>query len=102
MSILLSAYFEEGIVFAADKNLSRIVKGVETYVSGQTEKIIPWPYKKAVVGYCGLAELAGLNMAEWLRQYIASNRMFNDIDELAEDLRNKIQEDFDADFPKDE
>ena len=98
MSILLSSYFEYGIVFAADRNITVIQNG-EAYITGQAEKIIPWPYKKAVIGYCGLAELVGLNMAEWIRQFIAINRNFSDIDKLAEGLRNKIQEDFDADFP---
>jgi len=101
MSILLSAYFKEGIVFAADKNATlyfgeeKIRQDVEV---GQLTKVFTWPFEKAVVGFVGLGVLAGLEMDEWMRLFISKTRDFDDLDELARELRNEIQRDFDKEY----
>lgn len=102
MSILLSAYFPEGIVFAADKNLTML--NLQTHEQdievGIGTKILSWPGQSAVVGYCGLGQLRGLFIDEWMRQFISSTREFKDIELLANQLRDLIQTDFNRDYPE--
>lgn len=104
MSILLSAYFPEGIVFAADKNVTllyRTAEGPQQDVQvGATTKVIPWARQRAVVGYCGLGQLAGLSMEEWMRQFAAQTREFDDLSAVAKQMRDLIQHDFDRDYPE--
>lgn len=103
MSILLSGYYPEGIVFAADKNATIIQRsdvGEKRHVEPTSTKVLAWPYRKAVVGFIGIGELAGLKMDEWMRVFIANNRDFNDIDCLAQALKESIQTDFNRDYPK--
>jgi hypothetical protein len=93
MSILLSAYYPEGIVYVADKNMTILhnsQSGVRKYVEPGT-KVLSWPHKRAIVGYVGLGQLAGYSLDEWLRIFIAETRDFSDIRRLAQKLRNKIQ-----------
>lgn len=102
MSILLSAYYPEGIVFVADKNATITVKtpvGDRKFVEPTLTKVLAWPRQRAVVGFVGLASLAGYRMDEWLRVFIAGSRDFTDIDELAHTLRDRVQTDFQVDFP---
>jgi hypothetical protein len=104
MSILLSAYFPEGIVFAADRNVT-LLYGTPDDVKqdvevGATTKVVPWAYRKAVVGYCGLGELAGLPMREWMQQFAAKTRDFDDLDKVATQMREEIQRDFNKDHPQ--
>jgi len=106
MSILLSAYFPEGIVFAADKNATLLYstpgcmnQDVDVEVGAAT-KVIPWARRRAVVGYCGLGRLAGLTMEEWMRQFAAQTRDFDDLAIIATQMRELIQRDFDQDYPE--
>jgi hypothetical protein len=102
VSILLSAYYPEGIVFVADKNATIIYstpEGKKKVVEPTLTKVLTWPRKRAIVGFVGLAELAGYPMDEWLRVFIAGSREFTDIDTLAQELHLRIQEDFDKGFP---
>jgi len=106
MSILLSAYFPEGIVFAADKNVTLLYESADGVAQqdveeGATVKVVPWACRRAVVGYCGLGQLACLPLAEWMRQFAAKTRDFDDLTELASQMRDAIQHDFDRDYPKD-
>ncbi len=103
MSILLSIYFPEGIVFAADKNAT--ISGVTAagqpvrYVEPTATKVLSWPRHRAIVGYVGLGQLAGYELDEWMRVFIAGSRDFQDIHALAQQLRDCIQADFDRDYP---
>lgn len=100
MSILLSGYYPEGIVFAADKNatITYRTSGKKRHVEPTATKVVSWPHRRAVVGFVGLGRLVGLGLDEWMRIFIAGNRDFEDIDYLAENLRCRIQEDFDQDY----
>ena len=103
MSILLSGYYPEGIVFAADKNATitkKSYEGVKRHVEPTATKVPSWPHKKAVVGFVGLGELAGLKMDEWMRIFIARYRDFNNIYGVAQALKKSIQADFDRDYPE--
>ncbi|MEJ2351153.1 MAG: hypothetical protein P8Y03_15320 [Anaerolineales bacterium] len=101
MSILLSAYYPEGIVYVADKNITATINttsGIKKYVEPTGTKVLSWPNNRAVIGFVGLANLAGLTLEEYLRIFIASTRDFTDIDQLAHQLRDQIQIDFSKDF----
>lgn len=100
MSILLSAYFPEGIVFAADKNVTLLYPGARDVEVGIATKVIPWARRRAVVGFCGLGELASLSVDEWMRQFAGETRDFDDIATLAKQLRDRIQHDFDNTYPE--
>lgn len=103
MSILLSGYYPEGIVFAADKNATitqRSGADEKRYVEPTATKVLSWPHNKAVVGFVGLGELAGLKMDEWMRIFIAKYRDFDDIYSVARALKKSIQGDFDRDYPE--
>lgn len=105
MSILLSAYFPEGIVFAADKNVTCLYPAAGGLIDRDTEvgtatKVVPWAYRQAVAGFCGLGELAGLTMAEWMRQFAAATRGFDDLACVAHQMRDALQCDFDRDYPE--
>jgi len=104
MSILLSAYFPEGIVFAADKNITLLYQEAHTERQdvevGDATKVIPWANRRAVVGYRGMAQLAGLSMDEWMRQFAACTRDFDDLPTLAMQMRDAVQRDFDEDYPQ--
>lgn len=102
MSILLSSYYAEGMVFVADKNatLTQIPSG-RKHVEPTATKVLAWPHQKAIVGFVGLGRLAGnLTMDEWMRIFIAETRELDDIDKIAHRLRDRIQEDFDKDYPQ--
>lgn len=101
MSILLSAYYPEGIVFAADKNATihyETPAGERQLVEPTATKVLSWPYRKAIVGFVGLGMIARLTLDEWMRIFIAGTRDFDDIGEVARTLRDQIQRDFDEDF----
>lgn len=101
MSILLSAYYPEGIVFVADKNATITYEALgRKHVEPTATKVLAWPFQKAVVGFVGLGMLAGrLTMDQWMQIFIAETREFDDIDKVAYRLRDRIQEDFDKDHP---
>jgi hypothetical protein len=104
MSILLSAYFPEGIVFTADKNATMLYEAPDGSPRQDVEvgiatKVIPWARRRAVVGYCGLGQLAGLPLSEWMRQFAAQTRDFDDLTTLAAQMKEAIQRDFDRDYP---
>jgi hypothetical protein len=103
MSILLSGYYPEGIVFAADKNATIRYgsTGEKRHVEPTATKVLSWPHRKAVVGFVGLGTLADLNLDEWMRIFIAGNVDFEDFESLAESLRRKIQQDFSEEYATD-
>jgi len=104
MSILLSGYYPEGIVFAADKNATITYvrsSGQKRHVEPTATKVLSWPYRKAVVGFVGLGTLVGLELDEWMRIFIAGNRDFEDFDTLAENMLRNIQEDFNREYTED-
>jgi hypothetical protein len=93
MSILLSLYVKDGIVFAADKNvtLSDAKSGQQTVLEGDLTKVLLWPNRKAVIGFVGLAELEDLSMDDWLRLFISETRDFQHLKDVADLLCERLQ-----------
>lgn len=91
MSILLSLYTKDGIVFAADKNLTWADKA-QVVFEGHLTKVLVWLNRKAVIGFVGLAHgLEDLQMDEWLRIFIAETREFQTLREVADILSQRLQ-----------
>lgn len=99
MSILLSGYYPEGIVFVADKNATIIpVPSGRRRVEPTATKVLVWPSHKAIVGFVGLGRLEGFLMDKWMRDFIEETKGFEDIDEIAHMLRDRMQNGFDKDY----
>ena len=64
MSLLIANVVPEGLVFAADRNLSS-----EGQVVGNAPKLVKWHDPPLVAGYVGIAEVDGSPMHEWLHGF---------------------------------
>jgi hypothetical protein len=95
MSIFVSEILPEGIVFAADKNvtISKLdAQGkVVSEVQDQGSKILRWPKRKALIGYVGCAEVGNQGMHDWLYDFIGDHIDFSDPETVANDLRGRLQ-----------
>ena len=103
MSILLSAYYPEGIVYVSDKNITVEVKttnGKKKYVEPTGTKVLSWPNNKAIIGYVGLASLASLPLEEYIRIFIASTRNFTDIEKGLREIKRVGKKQFAVSFLK--
>lgn len=99
MSILVVQALKEGIIFGADRNITttsvrQMNEGQMIYtVCGQSQrrKVLRWPNNKALIGYVGVASLAGMPTDEWLYDFIGRNLSFTDFRELTTRLRDEVQ-----------
>jgi hypothetical protein len=99
MSILVVEVLPHGIIFGADRNVTtrtarsdargRFIEVI--YGQSQRPKVLRWPNRKALVGYVGVATVAGMPTDEWLYEYIGENLDFPSLEELAHDLSDRIQ-----------
>lgn len=95
MSILLSAYYPEGIVFAADKNAAIHYKtraGRRKFVGPTATKVLSWPYRKAIVRFVGLGKLADLTLDQWMWIFIRRRPKPKMTEELATGLAAEAAE----------
>jgi len=91
MTMLYSFYSAEGIVYAADGRITR--HGAHAPLPAQ-RKVLPIPglgESSGVIGYFGLAQVAGLPMDDWLRDVIAKYTFFRDADSFARYLIARIE-----------
>jgi len=100
MSTLLIYVLPQGMVFAADRNITVTVPtqadGTGPPVMYQAQdtacKIVRWPRRQALVGYVGLAEIGQQSTHEWLYDFVGDHVNFIDSKQVALDLREKLQE----------
>ena len=95
MSIFVSEIVGDGIVFAADRNVTltyadRAGQPVAT-VQDVGAKILRWPRQRALLGYVGRAEAEGRSMHEYLYDFMGDHIGFADPAAVANDLRNRLQ-----------
>jgi hypothetical protein len=85
-------YLGDGIVFAADKNLTAPPSGGVPRRQVPGQKILGWPNKLALVGYVGAAKVAsGQRMELWLQDFIARHPTVTVPSSVAHDLKNELQ-----------
>lgn len=108
MSVLSIHIVPQGIIFAADRNITiqRYFGNEKQPTSipyGQTQgsKILKWPNNKAIVGAVGAASLGGKQINEWLYDFIGNNINFSSFNELSESLKDAIQKQREIDDEKD-
>src|ERR1700693_874814 len=94
MSILIVEFFPEGIVFAADRNVT-VSRGA---VQGQEQqrKVLKWPNQAAILGYVGLAAVGDETMEDWLWRFIGRHLTFTASSEVARDLKTELVRDIPA------
>ena len=99
MSILVVQALYEGLIFAADRNVTSTSiqetrDGRTIYVNqGQTQrpKVLRWPNNKALIGYVGVAEIGGTPTDQWLYDFIGRYINFNNFEELGNILKDEVE-----------
>ncbi len=99
MSILVVQVLQEGIIFGADRNVTKTSVRTSrngrtistTYGQCQRPKVLRWPNNKALIGYAGAATIGKMSSDNWLYDFIGRNLSFNRFDELSRTLRNEVQ-----------
>ncbi|MBA7514790.1 hypothetical protein ES705_06825 [subsurface metagenome] len=99
MSILVVQVLYEGIIFGADRNVTRTSihkteDGKTVYIfKGQSQrpKVLRWPNNKALIGYVGAATIGGIPTDEWLYDFIGRNFGFQNFEALAYGLKDEVQ-----------
>lgn len=101
MSILVTELLSSGIVFGADKNLTRYDLNGTPSQPAQTTKVLRWPNKDTLFGFVGVAELNGKLLPEWLEFIQDETDPDWELCETAEFIQRKVQEDWvNADPPE--
>lgn len=99
MSILVVQVLPQGIMLAADRNITQRRVSVDargrsvTVIFGQSQrpKVLRWPNRKALIGYVGVAKIGGGPADEWLYEYIGEHLDFSSFEMLARDLTDAVQ-----------
>jgi hypothetical protein len=94
MSILVVRLVPEGLLFAADRNITQTKSTRDGYVMrGQTQrsKLHKWPNRDAIIGYVGEARIDGTQTEEWLYSFIGRNIDFSAFDTLATALGKELE-----------
>lgn len=95
MTILYSFYSAQGIIFAAD---SQITARGERVARPSQPKVLPIPHlgvarEGGLIGYFGLAQVRGTPMADWLRDVIARRPMSPHVGDFSGYLVSCISQD---------
>lgn len=97
MSILVVQLVPEGILFAADRNITTSVKQKtdegSLVVEGQSQrpKVLKWPNQEAIIGYVGAGTIGGEPTDLWLyHSFIGQNLSFDSFKVLAESLTKEL------------
>lgn len=97
MSVLVVNVIPEGIIFGADR-LCQWTDG-EHVGYGEGFKVLRWPNRRAVMGYVGMADLAGgaqNSTFEFLSDFIGEHHEFESLAVLAESLKDAVQIQYDS------
>jgi hypothetical protein len=98
MSILLIEVLPQGMIFAADRNVTVDWEGSnkgETVLYRAQEigsKIVRWPHSRALIGAAGLGEIGGQSTYDWLYDFVGDHVDFTEPAAVAMDLRDRLQD----------
>lgn len=105
MSVLTVLVVPPGLLMAADRNITLRVRsdvggGAQLEQVGymQRPKVLEWPDGSAIVGYFGLARIAGQATDRWLYRYIGRNMPLDSIADAAQ----RLTADLNAEVPADD
>lgn len=91
MSTLIAYILPQGIIFAADKNITVTPAGGGPSYQKKGAKILRWPSSDALVGYVGLARVGWRPMSKWLEGFIKRHPTVADPNFIAHELQSEIQ-----------
>jgi len=92
MSILVVHLVPEGLLFAADRNITNMATGGNVTLIGQSQrpKVLKWPNTDAIIGYVGQAHVGTTATDEWLYAFIGRNITFPNFATLAGRLTDDL------------
>jgi hypothetical protein len=90
MSLLVAYLVPEGIIFAADRNLSAPAGGRMVNV-GEAAKVLSWPDGRAILGYVGRATVAGEPAETWLQRFINDYPKTDNLRAVCRDLAEALE-----------
>lgn len=92
MSILVIEVTSNGIIFGSDRNVTTTNADGSKVQRKQTQKVLKWPNGKALLGFVGVGIIGGVSTSEWMTNFINRNSNFDALSELAEKLKNEVQQ----------
>ncbi len=92
MSILVTHLVPQGLIFAADRNITSSISDPHATLIGQKQrpKLLKWPNADVLVVYVGAGAIGGQPTDLWLYDFIGRNLDFADLDALASNLRDDL------------
>jgi len=92
MSILVVHLVPEGLLFAADRNITTTATGGGMTMIGQSQrpKVLKWPNRDVIIGYVGAGMIGGKATDERLYAFVGRNLTFHDFASLADALTGDL------------
>ena len=93
MSLLSIEVLPNGMIFAADRNVTvSVSKGGVMYQTQEVgSKVLRWPGRRALIGFVGLGNIADQSMYDWLFEFIGEHTHFSESQSIAFELRDSLQ-----------
>lgn len=91
MSLLVVYLVPEGIIFAADRNLSAPA-GNRLVNVGEAAKVLQWPDGRAILGYVGRAVVEGEPADTWLAHFIDEHADADDLHTTCAELADALED----------
>ena len=92
VSILVTHLVPQGLIFAADRNITTSISAPPVVRVGQKQrpKVLKWPNADVIVVYVGAGAIGGVATDTWLYDFIGRNLQFADLDHLADNLTDDL------------
>jgi hypothetical protein len=92
VSILVTHLVPQGLIFAADRNITTSISRPPVKLVGQVQrpKVLKWPNADVLVVYVGAGAIGGEPTDLWLYDFIGRNLQFADLDALAAALTDDL------------
>jgi hypothetical protein len=91
MSILIVEALYEGLIFAADRNVTATSQDGATKQVDPRTKVLKWPNEKAIIGFVGAAQIDNQPIHEWILKFIEEFRDFNSFEDLSKELSRRVE-----------
>ncbi len=89
MSVLIAYLLGDGVIFAADRNITQTTSATTIQIEGR--KILKWPGDDALIDYVGKARVGGRMMDEWLDEFVSRHLDVSVPRIVAKALQTEIQ-----------